>query len=128
MFAEDALFRGTGFTDPDSLSLADIMKQNEQGWKKFDFKLVKDVIMLPGVNVESKKADGSVRYYGDWEVMLPATDSTEAKSGIIKGYESFDFNEEGKIVYSQFYGDTSGLFWYLTKASEEEEKEASDEM
>ena len=56
-----------------------------------------------------------MRYYGAWEVTLPATDSTEAKSGIIKLYNSFDFDENGKIIYQQGYGDYSGLMMYLNE-------------
>ena len=70
-------------------------------------------VLLPGVNADTKEVDGSVRHYSEWEVTLPATDSTEAKSGTIKLYESFDFNEEGKIIYQQVYGDFTGLFMHL---------------
>jgi hypothetical protein len=54
-----------------------------------------------------------VRYYGDWQITIPATDSTEARSGVIKYYESFDFDDDGKIIYQQGYGDYGGLFGYL---------------
>ena len=81
----------------------------------FDFELLDSPpSFLPGVNPDTKKPDGSVRYYGTWKVTLPATDSTEAKSGLLKLYESYDFNEDGKIIYQQGYGDFSGLMRYLS--------------
>jgi len=30
-------------------------------------------------------------------------------------YESFDFNEEGKIIYQQVYGDFTGIMMHLHK-------------
>tara|TARA_R110002049_G_scaffold88317_1_gene222981 strand:- start:422 stop:916 length:495 start_codon:yes stop_codon:yes gene_type:complete len=83
---------------------------------RYDFKFVAEpLVLLPGVNTETKLADGSVRYYGAWEVTLPATDSTEAKSGIIKLYESYDFDADGKITVQQGYGDFTGLMSYLNE-------------
>ena len=108
------VMRGTSFGSNDSTGLPEMMSNDKKGWAKFDFELVnKPAILLPGVNADTKELDGSVRYYGTWRVTLPATDSTEEKSGVIKLYESFDFDEEGKIVYQQYYGDGSGLFMYL---------------
>ena len=81
---------------------------------KYDLEIVSGtLVLLPGVNVDTKLADGSVRYYADWKGTLPATDSTEAKSGAVKWYESFDFDEEGKIIFQQSYGDARGLILYL---------------
>lgn len=108
------VMRGTSFGSNDSTGLAELMINDRKGWAKFDFELLtRPVVLLPGVNADTKKVDGSVRYYGTWKVTLPATDSTDAKSGVIKLYESFDFDEDGKIVYQQYYGDGSGLFIYL---------------
>jgi hypothetical protein len=108
------VMRGTSFGSNDSTGLAELMINDRKGWAKFDFELLnKPANLLPGVNADTKEMDGSVRYYGTWKVTLPATDSTEAKSGVIKLYESFDFDEDGKIVYQQYYGDGSGLFMYL---------------
>ncbi|GAA4816227.1 hypothetical protein [Litoribaculum gwangyangense] len=84
--------------------------------EKYDFKFYPNPpVLLPGVNPDTKLPDGSVRYYGAWEVTLPATDSTEAKTGIIKVYNSLDFDSEGKILYSQGYGDYTGLMNYLNQ-------------
>jgi len=108
------VMRGTSFGSNDSTGLPELMMNDRKGWAKFDFELLnKPAVLLPGVNADTKELDGSVRYYGTWKVTRPATDSTEEKSGVIKLYESFDFDDEGKIVYQQYYGDGSGLFLYL---------------
>lgn len=108
------VMRGTSFGSNDSTGLPELMMNDRKGWAKFDFELLnKPAVLLPGVNVDTKELDGSVRYYGTWKVTLAATDTTEEKSGVIKLYESFDFDEEGRIIYQQYYGDGSGLFLYL---------------
>ncbi|TDI76768.1 MAG: hypothetical protein E2O83_09045 [Bacteroidetes bacterium] len=113
-YAADFVMQGTGYGESDSISLDDMIKMDKHFWASYDFKIVSDSInLLPGVNAETKKADGSVRHYTDWEVTLSATDSTEAKSGVIKLYESFDFNDEGKIIFQQTYGDFTGLMMHL---------------
>lgn len=96
-------------TKKDSLGLEDIKANDKKGWAFADFKIVSELNLLPGVNPETKETDGSVRYYGDWEITIPGTDSTEAKSAVVRLYESFDFDEEGKIIFQQYYGDFGGL-------------------
>ena len=114
-YATDFVGIVTGFgADKDSLNLDESIANDKQFWAMFDFKLLNDPVnLLPGVNADTKMTDGSVRYYGDWEITLPATDSTEARTGVLKMYSSFDFDEEGKIVYNQGYGDFSGIMRYL---------------
>jgi hypothetical protein len=110
LYSPDYMMRGTWQGGGDSISAADVMADDERAWAKYDYKIVTDpLVLLPGVSVDSKEPDGSVRYYANWEVTLPATDSTEAKSAILKLYESFDFDEDGKIVFQQYYGDFGGL-------------------
>lgn len=121
-YATDFVGLVTGFgADKDSLSLDESIESDKQNWKILDFKLLDDpVVLLPGVNADTKKVDGSVRYYGAWEVTLPATDSTEARTGVLKLYSSFDFNEEGKIIYEQGYGDFTGIVRYLMSADDDD--------
>lgn len=127
-YAADFVMRGTAYGDNDSISLDDMMKFDKEMFATYDFKIAQDSIsLLPGVNAQTKKADGSVRHYTDWEVTLPATDSTEAKSGVIKLYESFDFNEEGKITYQQVYGDFSGLMMHLHGEGDDDDDGDDDE-
>ena len=110
IYAEDFVMLDTHYgVEKDSLSLSDIIKEDEKAWASADFKIISKINLLPGVSADTKLVDGSVRYYGDWEITLSATDSTAAKSGVIRLYESFDFNEDGKIVFQQYYGDFGGL-------------------
>ena len=115
MYAEDFVMTETAVgAEKDSLNLKEMIASDKRFWETFDCKMLTDPpVLLPGVNVDSKLADGSVRHYSEWEVTLPATDSTEAKSGKIKLYESYDFNDEGKIVFQQVYGDFTGLMMHL---------------
>lgn len=115
MYAKDFAMLETGFgAAKDSITLDEMMENDKQMWATLDFKLLTSPpVLLPGVNADTKLADGSVRHYSSWEVTLPATDSTAAKSGVIRLYESFDFDAEGKIRYQQAYGDFSGLMNHL---------------
>lgn len=113
-FSNDFILRGTGYGAKDTFNLEEVKANDIKGWARYDFEIITDpLVLLPGVNVDTKKADGSVRYYATWKVTLSATDSTEEKSGVLKLYESFDFDSEGKIVFQQYYGDITGLFKYL---------------
>ena len=113
-YADNFIFMDTGFGSKDSLSLDDMKNMDKAMWANYDFKILTDpLVLLPGVNPETKMADGSVRYYADWQVTLPATDSTEARSGVIQFYEYFVFDENGKITQQGGYGDFGGLFGYL---------------
>jgi len=115
IFTDDFVANGTDFGGPDSLTLEEKKVSDNGLFERYDLELnPKPVVLLPGVSADTKTTDGSVRYYGTWTVTLPATDSTEARSGELKAYESFDFNEEGKIIYQQFFADTGGLLSYLS--------------
>lgn len=54
--------------------------------------------------------DRSVRGYFKWNITKPATDSTEEKSVDVKIYESFDFNAEGKIDWTQVYANMQAAY------------------
>ena len=114
-YADNFVMRETAFgAAKDSLSLEEMKASDKMLWDNFDFKLLTSPpVLLPGVDPATKKADGSVRHYSDWEITLPATDSTEAKSGVIKLYESFDFDADGKILFQQVYGDFTGIMMHL---------------
>jgi hypothetical protein len=128
LYASNAVFLPTSFNSSDSISLDDAKKGNDEMWAMFDFDLLNDpVVFLPGVNPETKQADGSVRYYGIWKVTLPATDSAEERSGELKMYESFDFDSEGKIVYQQGYGDFGGIMAYLLGTEGDGDDKGSNE-
>ena len=113
-FAEDYESLGTGFGDTDTIRFADLAESDRDAWERYDFELVTDPLnLLPGVNIETKEMDGSVRYYGDWKVISPASDSTEERSGTFKVYQAYVFNEEGKIRLVLTYGDFTGITNYL---------------
>jgi hypothetical protein len=124
MYSKDFVMLDTGFgAEKDSISLNEMMENDKMLWKKYDFKLLSNPpVLLPGVNSETKKVDGSVRHYSDWEVTLVATDSMPAKTGVIRMYESFDFDENGKILYQQAYADFTGLMMYLNTKDDMQKK------
>ncbi|NEW79213.1 MAG: hypothetical protein GZ086_07245, partial [Gelidibacter sp.] len=75
MYSKDFTMLETGFgADKDSLTLDEMMAYDKQTWATFNFKLLSSPpVLLPGVNPDTKLADGSVRLYSTWEVMVPAT-------------------------------------------------------
>ena len=83
------------------MNVQDRIDIHKNMWDKYDFALSQPLNFLPGVNPETKKMDGSVRMYFNLTVTLSATQ----KSVSIPMYESFDFDEKGKIIYLQYYGD-----------------------
>jgi len=114
MYSDDFIMLDSGFNAPeDSISKSQMMEMDKMMWAMFDFEMLNEPQLLPGVNSDTKEPDGSVRHYSGWKVTRVATDSTEAKSGNIRLYESFDFDENGKINFQQVYGDFAGLMNYL---------------
>ena len=114
-FSKDFKSLNTWFGAKDTISLDKFKIGDSKAFKNFNFKLLDSVpVFLPGVNSITKEVDGSVRIYSTWEISTEKTDSTEAKSGRLKMYESYDFDVDGKILYQQGYGDFTGLMNYLT--------------
>ena len=96
------------------MNLAQVKEWDARMFEMFDFKLLSQPPnFLPGVDVETKIMDGSVRLYSEWEITRVATDSSEARSGNIRMYQAFVFNDEGKIRLDLTYGDFGGLMQYL---------------
>jgi len=116
MYAKEFTMLETTFgAEKESITLDEMIANDKQIWETLDFKMLTDPpVLLPGVNADTRMPDGSVRHYSVWEVTMPATDSTEAKTGVINLYESFDFDAEGKILTQQVYGDFTGLMMYLS--------------
>ena len=102
-FSEDVVFKGTLFGSPDSLKLDQIKAIHKDFFEKYDVKHMASFNFLQGVNPETGNADGSVRFYYDMQV----TNSSNGKSVVIPIYESFDFDDEGKAIYVQWYCDWS---------------------
>jgi hypothetical protein len=113
-FAKDYSAWGTGFQDTDTTSLEQMIEWDKKLFEMYDFKIVNEPInFLPGVDIETKKIDGSVRNYSEWEITKSSTDSTAAKTGILRMYQAYVFNEEGKMTLTLTYGDFGGLLSYL---------------
>lgn len=102
--------RSTLYNSGDTITLDDIKASNPKNWAMNDYELISELKFLSGVDASTNMMDGSVRYYGVWKVTRSATDSTEEKSVTIPLYSSFDFDEEGKILFQQNYGDFTGAF------------------
>jgi len=100
-FSNDVVFRGTLLGSPDSLRLDQIKASHKDFFKKYDVKHMTPFNFLQGVNPETGEADGSVRFYYDMQV----TNSSNGKSVVIPIYESFDFDDNGKAIYVQWYCD-----------------------
>ena len=115
VYADNSRMLETAFgAERDSSSLEEIIANDKVLWEMFDFKLLTDPpVLLPGVNPDTGKPDGSVRHYSEWQITRPATDSTDVKTGKIRLYESFDFDNEGKILVQQVYGDFTGIMMHL---------------
>ena len=100
-FADDVVFRGTLLGSSDSFNLDQIKGIHKEFFAKYDVKHIAPFNYLQGVNPETGQADESVRMYYQMQV----TNTTNDKSVVIPIYESFDFNEEGKAVFVQWYCD-----------------------
>ena len=110
-YSEDFVGAQTRFNSTGDSTRLEEFKTNRLKWfETFDAELTTPLRLLAGVNTETNQADGSVRYYGKWNITKTATDSTEAKSVLIPLYVSFDFDEEGKILFQQNYGDFTAAF------------------
>ena len=110
-YSEDFVGAQTRFNSTGDSTRLEEFKTNRLTWfETFDAELTTPLRLLAGVNTETNQADGSVRYYGKWNITKTATDSTEAKSVLIPLYVSFDFDEEGKILFQQNYGDFTAAF------------------
>ena len=107
-YSEKAIIKGTMLGDKDSMFVADRKIAHQELWKKYDFSM-SPLDPLPGVNPETKKMDGSVRMYFDITITL----TENGKSVTMPMYNSFDFDDEGKILYLQYYGDFTSAFLSL---------------
>jgi len=107
-YSDKAVIKGTMLGDKDSMFVADRKIAHQELWKKYDFSM-SPLDPLPGVNPETKKMDGSVRMYFDITITL----TENGKSVTMPMYNSFDFDDKGKILYLQYYGDFTSAFLSL---------------
>lgn len=114
-WADTAIFRGTGANAPDTVTREQAAARFERLWGIYDYAIAEDYLFLPGVDPETRRPDGSVRGYFHYEVIKPATDSTERRSAKVWVYESFDFNADGKIAFAQVYSDMASAYRWLSE-------------
>jgi len=122
-FAETAVWRGTGVNAPTTLSREKMRGLYDAVWEEFDFKIVGDLHFQPGISPETQLPNGSVNGTFLWEVSRLASDSDERgerRSVQLWIYESFDFNEEGQIVFTQVFSDLASAYRQLRETPVEE--------
>ena len=107
-YSDKAIIKGTILGDKDSMYVADRKIAHQELWQKYDFSM-SPLNPLPGVDPATKKMDGSVRMYFDITITL----TESGKSITIPMYNSFDFDNEGKILFLQYYGDFTAAFLSL---------------
>ena len=114
MYSEDFFMVNTNFNgSPDTMRLADLQAEDAYLWENFDFEFLVEPVLLPGVDSETQEPNASVRYYAPLKITKAATDSTEERSAVVRMYETFDLNEEGKITIQMYYGDFGAALNYL---------------
>jgi len=116
-FAGTAVWRGTGVNAPTTLTREKMTAVYDALWEEFDYEIVGDLHFLPGVNPETQLPNGSVNGMFLWEVSRMAPDSSERRSVQLWIYESFDFNDEGQIVFTQVFSDLASAYRQLRETS-----------
>jgi len=114
MYADDFFMVNTNFNgSPDTLRLADLKAEDAYLWEKYDFEFLVEPVLLPGVDSETQEPNASVRFYAPMKITKAATDSTEERTAVVRMYQTFDLNEEGKITIQMYYGDFTAAGIYL---------------
>ena len=114
MYADDFFMVNTNLNgSPDTLRLEDLKAEDAYLWGKYDFEFLVEPVLLPGVDSETQEPNASVRYYAPMKITRASTDSTEERSTVVRMYQTFDFNEEGKITIQMYYGDFTAAGIYL---------------
>ena len=93
--------RGTYFNSEGPMSVEDRKSAHKEMWAKYDFSFSDSIVFLPGVNVETKEIDGSVRFYCNFSVK----NTENEKTVTLPIYQSYDFDNDGKFIYLQYFGD-----------------------
>ena len=113
-FAETALWRGTGVNAPTTLSRKKMRSVYDTFWAEFDYELMEPPHFLPGVDPETQRPNGSVNGMFLWEVSKTEEDGSR-KSVQLWIYESFDFNDDGDIVFTQVFSDVASAYRILSE-------------
>ncbi len=67
-FSDDATWGGNAVGSADTLTLDVVTAGYRNMWSQYDYRMVTEANMLPGVNPDTKMTDGSVRGYFRWEI------------------------------------------------------------
>ena len=118
-FAETAVWRGTGVNAPTTLSRQKMNGVYDAFWGEFDYEIVGDLHFQPGVNPETQLPNGSVNGTFLWEVSR-VDEQGERRAVQLWIYESFDFNDEGQIVFTQVFSDLASAYRELRESPVEE--------
>ena len=105
-FNDTCKIRGTSFNSEGPMTVEDRMSRHKKLFPKYDFAISDSINFLPGVNADTKQVDGSVRFYFNWTII----NSENSKSVTIPLYMSFDFDDNGKFIFQQHFGDISAAF------------------
>ena len=105
-FNDTCKIRGTSFDSDGPMTVDDRMSRHKKLFPKYDFAISDSINFLPGVNAKTKQVDGSVRIYFNWTII----NSENSKSVTIPLYMSFDFDDNGKFIFQQHFGDISAAF------------------
>ena len=111
-FAEQAVWRGTGVNAPSTLSRKTMEAAYEKYWEEFDYHIAYDLEFQPGIHLDTQLPNGSVNGMFLWEVSKEQPDGTR-RSVHLWIYESFDFNPEGEIVFTQVFSDLASAYRLL---------------
>lgn len=114
-FADSAIWTPTRFGQTDTVPLEQAWAGWKRAWAAYDMELLSDIVLLPGVNPQTKEPDGSVRVYFDWAYTRAATDSAPEKTVQVSLYEAWEFDADGKIWMTQLYGDIGAMLAELQR-------------
>ncbi|HBP44811.1 MAG TPA: hypothetical protein DD635_02845 [Flavobacteriales bacterium] len=102
IYASDFIEVGTGFNENDR-GKEETMEQYRIFTSLLSMDLQEEVY-LPGVDSVNYEVDGSVRYYGQWQMQMG-----EATQKLMT-YGSFEFNEAGEMTTLAHYADWTATF------------------
>ena len=112
IFADNFIEIGTGVDEPDRNKEEAL--DNWKGMMDMMNMSLKTSIFLPGVDTVNFQPDGSVRYYGTWEIEV----GKHKASDELMVYGSFEFDKDGKMTSLQHYGDYTGTLSSINQLKE----------
>ena len=118
-FAETAVWRGTGVNAPTTLSREKMKGVYDAFWGEFNYEIVGDLHFQPGLNPETQLPNGSVNGMFLWEISR-VDENGERRAVQLWIYESFDFNDEGQIIFTQVFSDLASAYRQLRETPAEE--------